>query len=103
MLRFRLENKNKGIALLSLGVPQWIGRVLRGNTVVRHAGIDPMAVSYVEMHGTGTQAGDFTEMKSVTDVFAPSADNQGRARDLLLHIGSVKANFGHGEAAAGIM
>jgi hypothetical protein len=34
MPRFRLENKNKGVALLSLGVPQWIVRVLRGNTVV---------------------------------------------------------------------
>jgi hypothetical protein len=34
MPKFRLENKNKGVALLSLGVPQWIVRVLRGNTVV---------------------------------------------------------------------
>jgi hypothetical protein len=33
MPRFRLENKNKGVAVLSLGVPQWIVRVLRGNTV----------------------------------------------------------------------
>jgi hypothetical protein len=32
---------NGGIALLSLGVPQWIGRVLRGNTVpIRFAGVD---------------------------------------------------------------
>jgi hypothetical protein len=36
MPRFRLENKNKGVALLSLGVPQWIVRVLRGNTVNDH-------------------------------------------------------------------
>jgi hypothetical protein len=34
MPRFRLENKYKGVALLSLGVPQWIVRVLRGNTVL---------------------------------------------------------------------
>lgn len=38
-------------------------------------------------------------MKSVTDVFAPD----GRRRNLPLHVGAVKANVGHGEAAAGVM
>ena len=71
--------------------------------VIRRAGIDPLAVGYIEMHGTGTQAGDSTEMRSVTGVFAPGADCHARPRDLPLHIGSVKANVGHGEAAAGIM
>ena len=71
--------------------------------VVRRAGIDPLAIGYVEMHGTGTQAGDSIEMNSVTSVFAPSAGSRVRPRDLPLHIGSVKANVGHGEAAAGIM
>ncbi len=32
--------------------------------------IDPHEVSYVEMHGTGTQAGDATEMRLVTNTFA---------------------------------
>ena len=67
--------------------------------VVRRAGIDPLAVGYVEMHGTGTQAGDKAEMKSVTSVFAPE---NGRDENPL-HIGTVKSNVGHGEAAAGIM
>lgn len=70
--------------------------------VARRAGIDPLEVGYVEMHGTGTQAGDNTEMKSVTSVFAPGAAAH-RARDIPLHIGTVKSNMGHGEAAAGIM
>ncbi|KUL83736.1 hypothetical protein ZTR_08641 [Talaromyces verruculosus] len=70
--------------------------------VARRAGIDPLEVGYVEMHGTGTQAGDNTEMKSVTSVFAPGAAGH-RARDIPLHIGTVKSNMGHGEAAAGIM
>ncbi|KAI9694091.1 MAG: Type I Iterative PKS [Bathelium mastoideum] len=73
------------------------------NQVIRRAGIDPLAVGYVECHGTGTQAGDSMEMRSVANVFAPGGDSRLRARDLPLYIGSVKANVGHGEAAAGIM
>lgn len=67
--------------------------------IVRRAGINPLDVGYVEMHGTGTQAGDPTEMRSVTSVFAPGKGH----RPAPLHVGSVKANMGHGEAAAGIM
>jgi hypothetical protein len=51
------------------------------------------------MHGTGTQAGDSTEMRSVTNVFAPVKNK--RSHSQLLYIGSVKANIGHGEAASG--
>jgi iterative type I PKS product template protein len=64
------------------------------------AGVDPLDVDYVEMHGTGTQAGDGTEMKSVTNVFAP-ADRK-RSAQQSLYLGSVKANVGHGEAASGV-
>lgn len=71
------------------------------NQIVRRAGIDPLDVGYVEMHGTGTQAGDPTEMRSVTSVFAPQR-NHGLRR-VPLFVSSVKANTGHGEAAAGIM
>lgn len=68
------------------------------NQMVKRAGIDPLSVGYVEFHGTGTTAGDPTEMRSVTSVFA-----NGQPRNTTLHVGSVKANVGHGEAAAGIM
>lgn len=71
-------------------------------TLYRHllamAGINADGIDYVEMHGTGTQAGDGTEMKSVTDVFASA----GVKRDSPLYLGSVKANVGHGEAASGV-
>lgn len=59
-------------------------------------------VSYVEMHGTGTQAGDGTEMESVTNVFANSASHHRRRLEQPLHLGAVKANIGHGEAASGV-
>ncbi|KAJ5412593.1 uncharacterized protein N7487_006952 [Penicillium crustosum] len=69
--------------------------------VMARAGIDPLDVSYVEFHGTGTQAGDREEMESITDVFAPSKGKR-RTSNQPLHIGAVKANVGHGEAAAGV-
>lgn len=69
--------------------------------VLHSAGIDPLDVSFVEMHGTGTQAGDKEEMKSVTDVFAPAGPKWRSARQPL-HVGAVKANVGHGEAVAGV-
>nr|P9WET1.1 RecName: Full=Non-reducing polyketide synthase Preu7; Short=NR-PKS Preu7 [Preussia isomera]UNY67720.1 polyketide synthase Preu7 [Preussia isomera] len=67
--------------------------------VLSQAGVDPLDVSFVEMHGTGTQAGDAQEIISVTDVFAPT--KRRRTAKQPLYIGSVKANVGHGEAVAG--
>ncbi|KAF2637343.1 ketoacyl-synt-domain-containing protein [Massarina eburnea CBS 473.64] len=72
--------------------------------VLSQGGVDPYAVGYVEMHGTGTQAGDAGEMSSVLDTFAPSPSkvDRGRSTDQNLYIGSAKANIGHGEASAGV-
>lgn len=69
-------------------------------SVMESAGIDPHDVNYVELHGTGTQAGDGTEMRSVTNVFAPASRKGTRQKPL--HLGSVKANVGHGEASSGV-
>ena len=68
--------------------------------ILDQANIDPRDIDYVEMHGTGTQAGDGTEMLSVTNVFAP-ADGK-RSAEKPLYLGAVKANIGHGEAASGV-
>lgn len=84
--------------------------------LLNNAGIDTREVSYIEMHGTGmyysydrsqltnltcigTQAGDATEMTSVLDTFAP---DYGRSSSQSLHLGSAKANVGHGESASGV-
>ena len=67
--------------------------------VLRQAGLDPLDVSYVELHGTGTQAGDHEEMQGIMQVYAPLT--QRRSKDNPLHIGAVKANVGHSESAAG--
>ena len=60
---------------------------------LRHAGVSPSLVDYVELHGTGTQAGDRIEVASVANAFSDMSKP-----DSPLYIGSVKANMGHGEA-----
>ncbi|MBI3361099.1 MAG: AMP-binding protein, partial [Chloroflexi bacterium] len=61
------------------------------------AGVSPGRVGYVETHGTGTFLGDSIEAKSLGAVIADD-----RASGFPCAIGSVKSNFGHLEAAAGI-
>jgi len=63
--------------------------------VLQEACVDPSEVDYVEMHGTGTQAGDSTEMNSVSRKFG-----HGRRDDNPLYVGAVKANVGHSEAVS---
>ncbi|EHK97626.1 putative Conidial yellow pigment biosynthesis polyketide synthase [Glarea lozoyensis 74030] len=70
--------------------------------VLRQAGIRPHDVGYVEMHGTGTQAGDKVETAAVQKVFARPTPLEPRRAQALI-IGAVKANLGHSEAAAGII
>lgn len=60
------------------------------------SGIFPDQVGYIEAHGTGTSLGDPIEMEALGNVFPVSE----RATPLV--VGSVKTNFGHLEAAAGV-
>jgi acyl transferase domain-containing protein/acyl carrier protein len=64
---------------------------------LRSAGLKPADVQYLEAHGTGTSLGDPIEVQA-----AAAAYGDGRAADEPLKLGSVKTNFGHLEAAAGI-
>ncbi|KAJ5146426.1 uncharacterized protein N7515_000990 [Penicillium bovifimosum] len=67
--------------------------------LLNESNTDPKEISYIEMHGTGTQAGDAVEMQSVLEVFAP---DYRRGPNQSLHLGSAKANVGHGESASGV-
>ena len=91
---------NHSADAISITHPHGPTQSLLSSAILDEAGVDPHDVDYVEMHGTGTQAGDGTEMKSVTSVFAP-ADRK-RPADRPLYLGAVKANLGHGEAASGV-
>jgi polyketide synthase PksL len=67
------------------------------SNTLKKAGIHPESISYVEGHGTGTQLGDSIEVAALTQAF-----NKQTAKKQFCPIGSVKANIGHAESAAGI-
>ncbi|HEX8611503.1 MAG TPA: SDR family NAD(P)-dependent oxidoreductase [Telluria sp.] len=65
--------------------------------VMNKAGIGPEDIGYVEGHGTGTKLGDSLEVLSMTQAFRKRSQNKA-----FCPLGSVKANVGHAESAAGI-
>ncbi|MFE1958739.1 SDR family NAD(P)-dependent oxidoreductase [Streptomyces sp. NPDC059479] len=71
-------------------------RVLR--EAYEKAGVDPAAVQYVELHGTGTPVGDPIEAAALGAVLGA-----GRAPGRALRVGSAKTNVGHLEGAAGMV
>ncbi|KAF4447576.1 polyketide synthase [Fusarium austroafricanum] len=89
-------NNTKGSRSITLPSAESQSHLYR--LVLQTAGLHPQQVSYVEAHGTGTQKGDPIEWQSIQNVFG------GRDRTGLpsLHLGSVKGNIGHCEAASGV-
>jgi len=59
--------------------------------------IDPENISYIEAHGTGTKLGDPIEVTALTDAF-----NKYTGKENYCALGSVKANIGHTQLAAGV-
>jgi acyl transferase domain-containing protein len=66
--------------------------------VYKEANLNPDECGFVEMHGTGTKAGDPIEASAVQ-----AALGKNRSARNPLYIGSVKSNIGHLEGASGII
>ncbi|MFW0739990.1 beta-ketoacyl synthase N-terminal-like domain-containing protein [Flavobacterium sp. T12S277] len=66
-----------------------------------NAGITSDEVDYVECHGTGTNIGDPIEIQALREAFTYNIDKKKKI-DKNTILGSVKANIGHTNSAAGI-
>ncbi|MEU7055958.1 SDR family NAD(P)-dependent oxidoreductase [Streptomyces sp. NPDC046197] len=64
---------------------------------LRLSGLEPADIDYVEAHGTGTTLGDPIEANALAQVFGGF-----RPQDRPLHLGSLKSNLGHTQAASGV-
>ena len=75
--------------------PRSEGQVRAMERAYEAAGYGPETVGLIEAHGTGTELGDATEVRSMTRVFG----GPGRTRRAAL--GSVKSLIGHPKTSAG--
>lgn len=62
---------------------------------LKHAGLSPDAVSYINAHGTSTDAGDVAETQAIKSVFGGYASR--------VPVSSSKSQFGHLLGAAGAL
>ncbi|AUH53484.1 non-ribosomal peptide synthetase [Chromobacterium sp. ATCC 53434] len=90
---------NDGAGKVSYTAPSVAGQADVIAAALRNAQVPAETIGYVEAHGTGTRLGDPIEFRALAQAYA--AD--GRWPDgSCCALGSVKANFGHLDAAAGI-
>jgi acyl transferase domain-containing protein len=61
------------------------------------AGVTADTIGYIEAHGTGTELGDPIEVAALTQAFSATTENRN-----FCALGSIKANIGHLDAAAGV-
>ncbi|MCC3769964.1 beta-ketoacyl synthase N-terminal-like domain-containing protein, partial [Streptomyces sp. UNOC14_S4] len=88
---------NNDGATPGLTVPSQLAQEQVLREAYERAGVDPAAVQYVELHGTGTPVGDPIEAAALG-----AALGAARPQSDPLPVGSVKTNIGHLEGAAGI-
>jgi len=88
---------NDGSDKISFTAPSVNGQAEVIATAQANAEISPETISYIETHGTGTALGDPIEIEALNRAFNAKASAQ-----RFCAIGSIKANIGHLDAAAGV-
>ncbi|KAI0877071.1 hypothetical protein GGS24DRAFT_512251 [Hypoxylon argillaceum] len=91
-----VETNHAGTAI-SLTHPEAETQIALFRSVLSAAGMTIDEIDHIELHGTGTQAGDLAESTTVAGLLS-----RPRPRDRPLTISSVKPNVGHSEAASGV-
>lgn len=87
---------NHGGRTSGFTVPNPVAQARLIGRAIEEAGLSPADLDYIEAHGTGTDLGDPVEMAGLGRVFAGVSPQT-------VPIGSVKSNYGHLEAAAGMI
>ncbi|MDY7095234.1 MAG: SDR family NAD(P)-dependent oxidoreductase [Acidobacteriota bacterium] len=88
---------NDGATKAGYTAPSVAGQSRAVEAAYRDSGIDPSTISYLEAHGSATELGDPIEVAALTKAYRAFTDQSGFCR-----IGSIKANFGHLDRAAGV-
>ncbi len=97
---------NDGADKVGYLAPGVAGQVRAVAGALQRAGRRPEDIGYIEAHGTGTRLGDPIEVAALKQVWQAAGTSDtataGTARTARTALGSVKANIGHLDAAAGI-
>jgi acyl transferase domain-containing protein/surfactin synthase thioesterase subunit/aryl carrier-like protein len=88
---------NDGSAKISFTAPSLGQQSQAVADALNSAGVSADSIGYVECHSTGTTVGDPLEVEALTTAFRHQTE-----RKQFCAIGSLKANIGHPEQAAGI-
>jgi acyl transferase domain-containing protein/NAD(P)-dependent dehydrogenase (short-subunit alcohol dehydrogenase family) len=88
---------NDGASKVGYTAPSVDGQAAVITMAQELAGVDPATIGCIEAHGTATALGDPIEVAALTRAFHRRGDLRGRCA-----LGSVKSNFGHLDAAAGV-
>lgn len=86
---------NDGTRKVGYMAPSVDGQAEAIKKAQRMARLAPETIAYIEAHGTGTALGDPVEIEALKLAFNTTARN-------FCGLGSVKSNFGHLDAAAGV-
>ena len=88
---------NDGSLKTSFTAPSVDAQAAAVAMAIANADVRPDTIGYIEAHGTGTIIGDPIEVEALTRAFRAGTEAKG-----FCAIGSIKANLGHLDAAAGV-
>lgn len=88
---------NDGNAKVGYTAPSAAGQASAIGRACSEARLDPSTIQYVETHGTATALGDVIEIAALNAALGGAGRKPGTCA-----LGTLKANIGHTEAAAGV-